>query len=127
MMMACFHPLVQNLFNLMRVVIIHRGGTQRIANQVNRLVISHHLGIAGKYTGLCRVFDMFLQCDRVASRKADHFKEQAEKIAVVRRLPFRPLENFCNVFSSGFYRRQIIGQQECSKRRPADDHHFEGQ
>ena len=98
MMQAGLDLLVQHLFDLMRIVVVHRGRAHRVADQLHRLVILRDLGVFPKDRGAFRLFDMGFERDGIAARKADQLEEQAEKIAVIAGLPLRALEDLADVF-----------------------------
>jgi len=121
------HPLVQHLFDLVGVIVVHRRRAHRVADDVHRFVVVLDPGILAEDRRCAGRFDMFLERDRICARQADQFEQKAQQVAVVGGLPSWPLEDLSHVLQRVLHRRHVVRDQECPDCGPADHDHLEGQ
>ncbi|MPL88735.1 hypothetical protein SDC9_34762 [bioreactor metagenome] len=117
--------LVEDLLDLMRVVVIHRGGAHRVADHLDRLVILHDFRIFLENRRALRRLDMFLDGDGVLPHQPDQLEQQAQQVAIVGGLPGRAAEHLAEVAQRVPDRRKAVRQQERARRGTADHDQLE--
>ncbi len=127
MVQRYLHPLVQHLFHLVGIVVVHRGCAQGVADQVHRLMVGLNARVTREDRRVCRVFDMPFQGDGVGAGQADQFEQQAQQIAVIGRLPSGALEDLADVAQRLLDRAHVVRDQEGADRSAADHDHLERQ
>ena len=81
------NPLVQNLFNLMRIIIVHRGRAHCISDQVNRFMVMLDFRILAENRRFMRMLDMLFQANRIGACKTNQLKQKAQQVTIIGRLP----------------------------------------
>lgn len=120
-------PFVDHFFHLMGIIVVHRGGPKRIADQFNCLMVVLDFRVLAEDRRVMRVFDMLFQTDGIRAGQADQFEQEAKQVAIVRWLPGDALEDLAHVFERVFDRGQVVGDEEGTDRRTADHDHFKRQ
>lgn len=111
----------------MGVVVVHGCRAQRVGNKVNCFMIVLNARIPRKNRRVVRVFDVLFKPDRIGAGKTDQFKQKAQQIAVVVRLPSWPFEHLAHVFERVFHGGQIVRNKKGPNGRAADHDHFKWQ
>ena len=127
MMEVRLHPFFQHLLDLVRVVIVHGGGPDRVADQVRGFPVFQDARIAPEDRGVLRLFYMLFDGHRILARHPDQREEKAQKVAIVVRLPLGSAENLAHIAHRVFDRTEIIADQKRPDGRATDHHHLERQ
>ena len=78
MVVKGFDALLEDFFDLVRVIVIHRSGPQRITDQGDRRLVRLNFWILPEDRRFFRVFDVLFQSDRVLPGDANERKQQTE-------------------------------------------------
>ena len=125
--MHAFKLFFEQVLDLMRVVEIHQDRTDRVADDVGRLVILGDFRIALENRRFRRVFDMGFRLDGAFLGDPQKLVHQAQKILIIAALPFRAGERFHDIAAGLFDHAEIVADEERADRGAADDHDFIGQ
>ena len=117
--------LFQNLLDLVGIVVVHRRRAHGVADEFDGLMIGQNPGVFAEKRRVCRGFDMFFYGHRVLACHPDKLEQQAKQIAVVVRLPLRPLEDLLHVFQRVLDRRAVVRQHERTCGGTGDHDHLE--
>ena len=125
LVMVLFELLFHRRFDLMRIFQAHRHHAQRVADEGEREMILGDARIAFEDRAVFGLFDMRFERDQALGfHRLGQEIEQAQKVGIVRMLPFRAGNDLAHLAAHLLERIERAADQRGRDGRAADGDHF---